>query len=168
MHRRHAHTLGEVQKQQDSVQSSLPGGGVVGLAGDVPETDSSLEQTHGLKPTKVDLHLASLRAAGIEPTLQDIERCKPPHIPSPQSKHYAQHYKNLVDRLCRTFSKQQLREFNKLYNLDSIWSRSGRRKTEYAESIMEKVWGWRNLRELDRYMRDRTEVISRSECYNYL
>lgn len=163
MHRRHAHALGEAHNQQGYVR---PDDIAVESVEEEQGATSSPEQPSGLRPTKIDLHLASLRTAGIEPTLEDIEGCKPARIPSPNSKNYAAHYNALVERLCRTFSKQQLREFIKLYKLDSIWSRSGRRKTEYAESIMEKVWGWRNLRELERNLRDKTEIISRSECCN--
>lgn len=64
-----------------------------------------------------------------------------------------------MDTLCRSFSKDQLRKFTELYNLDPIWTRCSRRKVEYAESIIEKQWNWPSLKEIERRQRDRTEVV---------
>ncbi|KAI5124632.1 hypothetical protein M0805_004241 [Coniferiporia weirii] len=115
-------------------------------------------QTHN----KVDSFLASLRAGGIEPTLDDLRRLKPQTRPSADSPNYAPAYADLVDRLCRTFSKDQLRQFGKELKFGGGLTRGKRKKTEYAESIMEKLWGWENLKELERQKRDMSEVISKS------
>ncbi|KIJ21650.1 hypothetical protein PAXINDRAFT_64419 [Paxillus involutus ATCC 200175] len=112
-----------------------------------------------LEPTRVDRYLASIRAAGLEPTLEDVERCRPGKHSRPESLRYAEEYTNLLEVLCRSFSKDQLRGFSELYKLDPIWTRSSRRKTEYAESIIEKAWGWPSLKEIERKRRDRTEVV---------
>lgn len=108
---------------------------------------------------RVDEHLAALRVGGIEPRLEDLERCRPRKRPHGNSPGYADAYNNLVDRLCRTFSKSQLRRLGKEYCLPWKWTRSGRRKAEYAESIIEKQWGWENLNELAREKRDTSEVV---------
>lgn len=113
---------------------------------------------------KVDTYLASLRAGGIEPTLDDLERLRPKMKPSSNSPKYADVYNELVDRLCRTFSKDQLREFGEQLQIDGIWTRSGRRKVEIAESIMEKAWGWENLKEIERRRRDMSEVLVKCAC----
>ncbi|KIK99035.1 hypothetical protein PAXRUDRAFT_823202 [Paxillus rubicundulus Ve08.2h10] len=112
-----------------------------------------------LEPTRVDRYLASIRAAGLEPTLEDVERYRPGKHSRPESLRYAEEYTNLLEALCRSFSKDQLRGFSELYNLDPIWTRSSRRKMEYAESIIEKAWGWPSLKEIERKRRDRTEVV---------
>lgn len=108
---------------------------------------------------RVDEHLAALRAGGFEPRLEDLERCRPRNRPQGDEPGYADAYNNLVDRLCRTFSKSQLRRFGEEYGLESKWTRSGRRKVEYAESIIEKGWEWENLKELARRKRDTSEVV---------
>lgn len=114
-----------------------------------------------LDPTRLDRYLASIRAADLQPTLDDVERCKPESFSLPDSSRYATEYTNLLETLCRSFSKDQLRRFTELYKLDPIWTRSSRRKTEYAESIIEKAWGWPSLKEIERKRRDTTEVLAK-------
>ncbi|KAL4064925.1 hypothetical protein V8B97DRAFT_2010607 [Scleroderma yunnanense] len=114
-----------------------------------------------LKFTKAESYLASIRAAGLEPTLMDVEKFKPAKHSRPDTKKYADEYRDLVDALCRAFSKDQLRHFTKLYKLDSKWSRSKRRKIEYAESIIEQQWDWPSLKEMERKRIDKTEVMSK-------
>ncbi|KAG2149896.1 hypothetical protein BD769DRAFT_1409087 [Suillus cothurnatus] len=130
------------------------------------ENDASSQSRNPLEPTRVDLYLASIHAAGLEPTLDDIERCRPKRHSSPESSKYAEEYNNLLDTLCRSFSKDQLRNFTELYNLDPIWTRSSRRKVEYAESIMEKQWNWPSLKEIERRQRDKTEVVIKTFTVN--
>ncbi|KIK40011.1 hypothetical protein CY34DRAFT_289306 [Suillus luteus UH-Slu-Lm8-n1] len=128
-------------------------------AGELVGNDTPSQSRNPLEPTRVDLYLASIHAAGLEPTLDDIERCRPKRHSSPESSKYAEEYNNLSDTLCRSFSKEQLRKFTELYNLDPIWTRCSRRKVEYAESIIEKQWNWPSLKEIERRQRDRTEVV---------
>ncbi|KAG2044734.1 hypothetical protein BDR03DRAFT_937124 [Suillus americanus] len=135
-------------------------------AGKLVENDASSQSRNPLEPTRVDLYLASIHAAGLEPTLDDIERCRPKRHSSPESSKYAEEYNDLLDTLCRSFSKDQLRNFTELYNLDPIWTRSSRRKVEYAESIMEKQWNWPSLKEIERRQRDKTEVVIKTFSVN--
>ncbi|KAG2350473.1 hypothetical protein BDR05DRAFT_993870 [Suillus weaverae] len=135
-------------------------------AGHLVENDTPPQSRNPLEPTRVDLYLASIHAAGLEPTLDDIERCRPKRHSSPESSKYAEEYNNLLDTLCRSFSKDQLRNFTELYNLDSIWTRSSRRKVEYAESIIEKQWNWPSLKEIERRQRDKTEVVIKTFSVN--
>lgn len=125
-----------------------------------------LQSRNPLELTSVDLYLASIHAAGLEPTLDDIERCRPKRHSSSESSKYAEEYNNLLDTLCRSFSKDQLRKFTELYQLDPIWTRTSRRKVEYAESIIEKQWDWPSLKEIERRKRDRTEVVVKSQFYS--
>ena len=120
-----------------------------------------------LDPTRLDRYLASIRTADLEPTLDDVERCKPEDFSRPDSSRYAGEYTNLLETLCRSFSKDQLRRFTELYKLDPIWTRSSRRKTEYAESIIEKAWGWPSLKEIERKRRDTTEVLAKCQSYPF-
>lgn len=121
-----------------------------------------------LDPTRLDRYLASIRAADLQPTLDDVERCKPESFSLPDSSRYAIEYTNLLEMLCRSFSKDQLRRFTELYKLDPIWTRSSRRKTEYAESIIEKAWGWPSLKEIERKRRDMTEVLAKCQLSPYM
>ncbi len=127
------------------------------------ELEEETFDSHPLKFNGVDTYLASLRAGGIEPVLDDLERCKPPFKPPPEGKHYAAAYEELVERLCRTFSKAQLRDFCTQYGIEGKLMGKKQRKDGYAELILTKQWGWENLREIERRRRDRTEVISKSE-----
>ncbi|KAG9314451.1 hypothetical protein JVU11DRAFT_5248 [Chiua virens] len=115
-----------------------------------------------LDPTRLDRYLSSVRTADLEPTLDDVGRYKPQSFSRPDSPQYAAEYTNLLESLCRSFSKDQLRRFAELYKLDPIWTRVRRRKTEYAESIIEKAWGWPSLKEIERKQRDTTEVLVKS------
>jgi hypothetical protein len=112
-----------------------------------------------LEPNKVDLFLASLRAAGHDPTpIVDIERCRPLKHSDPDSPPYAKEYNNLVDTLCRSFSKAQLRSFAKMCNLAGNRST---RKVQFAERIIENQWKWPSLKDIERQKRDTTEVSSK-------
>lgn len=113
-----------------------------------------------LAATGLELYLDEIREAGLEPTLPDLERCRPErytnHVDSPQ---YAEEYHSLVDKLCRSFSRQQLRQFTIQLKLHS---RAALTKHEFAESIIEKQWNWPSLKEVQKRHRDRTEVSVKS------
>ena len=112
-------------------------------------------------PSKTESYLLSLLEDGATPTLRDLERLKPPQHSDPRSTNYAHEYRTLLDNICRSFSSDQLRGFTQNYGLQLGLKR---RKTAFAEAIMEKAWQWPSLRELRRAQRDRTEVTSRSMC----
>jgi hypothetical protein len=120
------------------------------------------------KQVKVDAYLASLRETGRAPSIADIEKFKPKRRPSSDSPNYPAAYKNLLERLCKSFTKSQLRSLAKSYGLDIKWTRYGRKQAEYAECIMEKQWGWENLKEVIRRKRDLSEMLTRCtpcKCY---
>lgn len=114
-----------------------------------------------LEPTKVDKYLASLAAAGLEPTLNDLERLRPLRIPNPDSKKFVEEYNRLVDVLCRSFSKEQLRNLIGLYDSETKWTGKHKRKVDFAEAILERGWHWPSLKALEKAKRDRTEVSAR-------
>ncbi|KAI6031743.1 hypothetical protein BKA83DRAFT_4204738 [Pisolithus microcarpus] len=112
--------------------------------------------------TRVENYLTSIRSTGLQPTIEDIEGFRPSRHSRPGTKKYANEYRDLLDTLCRAFSKDQLRNLIELYKLDPWWSRAKRKKMEYAESIIEQGWGWPSLKELEERHVARTEVISKS------
>jgi hypothetical protein len=112
-----------------------------------------------LEPSKTESYLLSLIADGATPTLHDLERLKPSEHSDPRTMEYALEYRTLLDSICRSFSSDQLRSFSQQYGLQLG---SKRRKTSYAEAIVEKSWRWPPLRELKRAQRDRTEITSHS------
>ncbi|KAJ3554628.1 hypothetical protein NM688_g3008 [Phlebia brevispora] len=126
------------------------------------EANEDLGGATPLQPTRVDLYLASLSVSGVEPTLSDLERCRPSRHPDTLTPEYTKAYNAVLDTLCRSFSKAQLRHFIKLYHLPPALSKKSRTKTEYAETIIEEKWGWPSLEAVERAKRDRTEVAVRS------
>ncbi|CCL98990.1 uncharacterized protein FIBRA_00998 [Fibroporia radiculosa] len=114
------------------------------------------------RTSRVEAYLASIHAAGIEPTLADLERCRPADHAHSSSPRYPVDYNALVDTLCRSFSKEQLRKFLQQWNPNCVWCRPNRRKLQYAEWIIEKMWNWPSLKDVERAKRDRTEVSVKS------
>ena len=100
-----------------------------------------------------------------QPTLKDLERYKPTFRPEGDSPQYARAYRDLMDRLCNSFKKQQLRQFCIDYETPGVYIGKGRKKVDYAQLIMEKHWGWESLKEIERRRRDRTEVISKGKIF---
>lgn len=130
------------------------------------EAGSTERVRNPLQPTRVDMYLASLSAAGLEPTLEDVERYRPEKHPPTSSPHFAEAYNGLVDSLCRSFTKEQLRNFVSQYGLDPALSMKKRRKAEYAEAIIENQWKWPSLEEVESAKRERTEIAH--ECTSLL
>lgn len=118
----------------------------------------------GLRPSGVEVYLSKLHAAGMDPTLDDLDRCRPKRTPSGKLSNYPEEHRRLVDTLCRSFSKDQLRKFLVMAGTQGV--RSKRKKIEYAETIIEQYWGWPSLKEIERAKRDRTEVVSRCMSLN--
>ncbi|THH33503.1 hypothetical protein EUX98_g623 [Antrodiella citrinella] len=118
----------------------------------------------------VESHLASLNATGTVPSMADLERFRTSKHSNPDSPRYSAQYGDLVNKLYRSFSKDQLFSFMQEYDPLSSKSRSGRRKMDYVESVLEE-WGWPTLKEAERAKRDRTEVsvqlfpITRAELF---
>ncbi|KAI0348421.1 hypothetical protein BDW22DRAFT_1424598 [Trametopsis cervina] len=126
------------------------------------------------EPTRVEKYLSSIDADRREPTLEDIERHRPAKEPNPKSQGYATEYNNVVDTLCRSFTKRQLQNFLRLYGMRS--KRGGYRPTklEFVHAIVEEQWGWPSLEKVQKDKRDRTEVsktrieVSPSELFMIL
>lgn len=154
-------------RQDPEVSTSTGSGGASRTATWSDPHHAVANTRNPLDPTRLDRYLASIRAAELEPTLDDVERYKPEGFSRPDSSRYAAEYTNLLETLCRSFSKDQLRRFTELYKLDPIWTRSSRRKTEYAESIIEKAWGWPSLKEIERKRRDTTEVLVKCQYHPF-
>ncbi|EIW86616.1 hypothetical protein CONPUDRAFT_45660 [Coniophora puteana RWD-64-598 SS2] len=107
--------------------------------------------------TRAEEYLASLRAAGFEPSLKDIERCRPRKHAEPSSVAYITQYNDLLSTLCHSFSREQLKRFAQLYGLPAQWTRSNKRKVHFAEAIIEQQWKWPSLKEAEKLYRDSTE-----------
>lgn len=108
----------------------------------------------------IDL-LKGLETSGCQPTLEDLEKYRPKgHTLNVESSEYSGEYIGLRDQLCRTFSRDQLRELTKLCRLDS---RRVSTKTQHAECIIEKHWQWPSLKEVQMQQQDRTEISVKSE-----
>lgn len=128
-------------------------------------TDQEEDQTRKdpLEPGQTELWLQSLQNSGLVPSLrEDLDklRRKPPKIGSPN---YGTQYDDLLDTITRTFSAAQLSSF--CQQLGFPYYR--RRKMELAESILNH-WNWRPPREVERRIREETEILPRSACYNVL
>ncbi|KZT75163.1 hypothetical protein DAEQUDRAFT_23709 [Daedalea quercina L-15889] len=131
-------------------------------AGELRPSASSRPQTKSAFPKGVEEHLASVAAAGLEPTQSDLDKCRPPNHANPDHPKYVSDYNAVVDTLCRCFSRAQLRKFIMNWDRNSPLAGTKYKKIDYAESIVEKLWGWPSLKEMERAKRDRTEVATRS------
>lgn len=115
----------------------------------------------GISADGAEALLASLRAEGIEPTVEDLSTLEPKYVPRPSDKNYVDAYLEHRDRLCRSFSKSQLQKFTDKLQLTR---KPGRKKFDFADTIMEKYWGWESLGDVEKARRDRTEISKKSEC----
>ena len=123
------------------------------------------ERPKSRKQLRTDMYLASLHEQGTLPSIEDIERFRPEERLPVDSPKYPIAYKNLIGRLCKSFTKDQLRHLGELYGLEKKWTRHGRRIAEYAESIIDKQWGWENLKEVERRTRDSTEMVTKCALF---
>lgn len=115
--------------------------------------------------SRVQTYLASINASGLQPTLEDLERCRPSRRPSPHSPQYVETYNELLNTLSRSFTKEQLRQFLVQSLGTSRHCRTHRKKVEYAESIIEQMWQWPTLKDVEKAKRDRTEVVTKRELH---
>ena len=113
--------------------------------------------------SRVETYIANSNASGIPPTLEDLESCKPVERPPIHSPKYVKEYNEQVSSLCRAFTKEQLRKFLVEALGTSRHCATNRKKAEYAESILEQLWKWPTLSEIEKAKRERTEVITKSE-----
>ncbi|CDO78228.1 hypothetical protein BN946_scf184726.g3 [Trametes cinnabarina] len=112
--------------------------------------------------SRVQSYLASINATGTEPTLEDLDQCRPRKQPPPHSPEYIETYRELIQTLCRSFTKEQLRKFLVQTLGESRHSAKTRKKADYAESIIEQLWKWPTLKQLEKARRDRTEIVSKA------
>ncbi|KAI0051716.1 hypothetical protein FA95DRAFT_1511727 [Auriscalpium vulgare] len=114
------------------------------------------EPERTLAPSQSKIYLEALNAEGLQPKLSDLERLRPHGYSQPDTPKYSQEFHALVDSLCRSFAKSQLRFFAQEYKLRP---NAMNKKVQYAELIIEKAWGWPGLREVERRRRDQTETV---------
>ncbi|KAI0652194.1 hypothetical protein C8Q79DRAFT_1114986 [Trametes meyenii] len=111
--------------------------------------------------SRVQSYLARINATGLEPTLEDLDRCRPRVQPPPSSPQYAETYTELLNTLSRSFTKEQMRGFLVQTLGTSRHCATHRRKAEYAESIIEQLWKWPTLKDVEKAKRDKTEVTTK-------
>lgn len=121
--------------------------------------------TELLEPfSRVQSYLASINAQGIEPTKDDLERYRlePPPAQSPK---YAEVYTTTLNTLIRSFTKEQLRKFLVQELGTSRHCSTNRKKADYAESILEQMWGWPKLADVEQAKRDKVEIVTNGVCH---
>lgn len=112
--------------------------------------------------SRTESYLASLRAEGKEPSLDDLLRLKPSRKPPrPDSSGYASAYHDLLDRISLSFSKKQLYHFVRELGL-GLANGKERKKTEYVEAIMGE-WGWPSLKDIEKKKKEASEITVQSE-----
>ncbi|EPQ60733.1 hypothetical protein GLOTRDRAFT_124481 [Gloeophyllum trabeum ATCC 11539] len=112
-----------------------------------------------LDPFEDELRLTSLIAARPSPlTLSDIERYRVARKSRQEEPSYVEEYNQLVDALCRAFSKGQLTKFARMYGM-KVGPKQ--KKIDIAEDIIEKQWQWPSLEEIEKQKRERTEVVEK-------
>lgn len=91
-------------------------------------------------------------------TLQDLESFWPKSHASVGSAKYEAQYQALLEKLDRSFTVNQLRQFLHLYGLPAS---SKMRKHTAATTIIEKQWGWPSLAKSQKLARSKKERSSR-------
>jgi hypothetical protein len=127
----------------------------------VKNTQDDITQKDPFAHNGVELYLNKLKAAGLEPTLFDLERCKPLRRHRPDTARYEQQFEALVDRLSRSFSKRQLCQFCEMYQIDA---RPYVTKRKLVLGIIEKRWGWPSLDEIKRRKIEETKIEQACTC----
>ena len=119
------------------------------------------QDTELLEPfSRVQSYLASINAEGIEPTKDDLERYRPEPPPA-QSPKYAEVYTTTLNTLIRSFTKEQLRKFLVQELGMSRHCSTNRKKADYAESILEQMWKWPKLADVEQAKRDKVEIVTK-------
>lgn len=113
--------------------------------------------------SRVQFYLASINAEGIEPTRDDLDRYRP-ELPSTQSPKYAEVYTATLNTLIRSFTKEQLRKFLVHALGTSRHCSTNRKKADYAESILEQLWKWPKLADVEQAKRDKVEIVTEGAC----
>lgn len=93
-------------------------------------------------------------------TLTDLESFRPKSHSPVGSPNYEVEYQTLMDKLDRSFTVNQLRQFLHLYGIP-VSSRM--RKQPAAATIIEKQWGWPSLSKSQKLARGKKEMSSQSE-----
>ena len=93
-----------------------------------------------------------------EPTVRDLQRFRPRHIPDPvsQAHRYKQMYKAARHSLGRSFTRDQLHSF--VEKLLEITPSRRSRKSELLDLILSKAWGFTSPAQLENERREQTEV----------
>ncbi|KIK71110.1 hypothetical protein GYMLUDRAFT_315720 [Collybiopsis luxurians FD-317 M1] len=113
-----------------------------------------------LEESKIQSYLAEIAESSQMLTLEDIDRLRPAYHSPPESPKYEEEYNALVDKLCRSFSRKQLRNFVEMLEIEQPGSRAA--KQAFAVQIIEESWGWPSLAEIRAKKRDWSEIRSES------
>ncbi len=161
------------QPRHDSEASeSAPGPAAGPSNSNASSTSSSAQRKLGpttqdaevLEPfSRVQSYLASINAEGIEPTRDDLNRYRP-ELPPIQSPKYAEVYTATLNTLIRSFTKEQLRKFLVHALGTSRHCSTNRKKVDYAESILEQLWKWPKLADVEQAKRDKVEIVTKGVC----
>jgi acyl-CoA-binding protein len=108
-----------------------------------------------LEDNGIEAYLNILKTTGVEPTVEDLERCRPLRRYRGLTQQYEEQFEALVDRLCRSFSRSQLRSFCAQYKLEA---RSNTPKKKLALLIIEKRWKWPSMDDLKRKKMEETKI----------
>ncbi|KAJ7110108.1 hypothetical protein C8R44DRAFT_634657 [Mycena epipterygia] len=88
-------------------------------------------------------HLKELSDTNGKLVIADIERCRPRSHAAPGSNEYEKEYNDLLEKITKSFTGKQLRQFLELYELPLPSARG--RKEPYATTIIEQQWNWPSL-----------------------
>lgn len=109
-----------------------------------------------LDESKIQTYLDEIAETSNTVTLTDITRLRPSGHSNPHTEAYATEHQALVNRLCTSFSMEQLQKFGKMMEIERY--PRGKTKDYYAIRIIEGAWKWPSLTEMQEKKRDRSEV----------
>lgn len=113
-----------------------------------------------LEPYRLQKDLSQVEGIDPKPTAEDLARFRPQSYPIPGTEKYVERYKELVQTLCNSFSRSQLRGF---YENGSRIKRLkiNQKKPDFAKAIIEGDWTWPSLEGIEKANRERTEEVTR-------
>ena len=102
-------------------------------------------------------YLNALSQSIAQPTLEDLERHRPKHLPPAESHSYNQVYNETIEHLSKSFTKQQLLSFEQLLGRGYARRRS---KRLVLENVMEHGLSIPSPSSIERTRREQTEITT--------
>ncbi|KAH7107131.1 hypothetical protein BKA62DRAFT_825685 [Auriculariales sp. MPI-PUGE-AT-0066] len=109
------------------------------------------------QPGRSEAFVELLKASVQEPTLHEVERLRPEEQPDLNSAEYTVAFNEVVDSICKRFSKNQIRKMTEEVAQGAL-KRIPSTKIAWAQLIVTLKWGWRDPKEIASEQAERMKV----------